>query len=92
MKRILKTLLSAILLLGVYVSIIDVNAHASSEHEVAIELVVEIEESKVTYVIDDLIHNSSNYSCIGESELPSSNINFIHFYLTKEIFHPPLNT
>ena len=90
MKRFLKTILSALLLIGVYVSIIDVNAHASSEHEVAIELVVEVEESKASYVIDDFLHNSSNYSYVRVSELPSSNLNFIHFYLTRDIFRPPL--
>ncbi|MBN2815808.1 MAG: hypothetical protein JXQ67_03945 [Campylobacterales bacterium] len=90
MKRFLKTILTALLLIGVYVSIVDVNAHASSEHEVAVELVVECEQSKVSLVIDDFLHNSANYSYISASELPSSNINFIHFYLTKDIFRPPL--
>lgn len=91
MKRFLKTMLSVLLLIGVYVSIIDVNAHASSDHEVAVELVVECEQSKLSLVIDDFLHNSANYSYISESELPSSNINFTHFYITKDIFRPPLS-
>jgi len=82
--------MSALLLIGVYVSIIDVNAHASTEHEVAVEFVVEYDESKAELIVDDYLQNSLQSHYLVIKNTPTSKIDFIDFYLEKDIFRPPL--
>jgi hypothetical protein len=92
LKRYIKTILTALLLLGVYISIVEINATADIHHEIAIETVVEAEQSKPQLIVDDLVVNIISFSSALSRELPSSQVDYVLFSYKEEIFRPPLAT